>query len=174
MACSQEYIIASGKYLRLVSKKNWEYTKRLGCSGAVIIAAVTENQELILVEQYRVPVSSFTIELPAGLVGDSNNPEEDVFVAAKRELLEETGYEAYNFELIISGPSSSGITSEIHTLIYADSLKKLSTGGGIGDERISIHLVPLASVYPWLKKQYTNAKLVDPKILAALFYIQQR
>lgn len=174
MTSSQEHTIASGRHVSLVRRAKWEYAKRLNCSGVVVVAAVSENHEIILVEQYRIPVSNYSIEMPAGLVGDSLNPNEDFITAAKRELLEETGYEANNFEIIISGPSSPGLTSEIHTLIFANQLKKVSAGGGIGDENISIHVVPLLSAYSWLKEQSENNKLVDPKILAALYYISQK
>lgn len=174
MISSEEHMIAKGRHVSLVCRANWEYAKRRGARGVVVIAALSDNHELILVEQYRIPVSQYCIEMPAGLVGDSSNPDEDIIVAAKRELLEETGYEANNFEIIISGPSSPGLTNEIHTLLFANKLRKVTDGGGVGDENISIHLVPLLSVYSWLKEQSKNKKLVDSKILAALYYISQK
>jgi ADP-ribose pyrophosphatase len=171
MVSSVEHTIARGKYLSLLRRANWEYAKRLNSRGVVIIAALTENHELILVEQYRVPLSNYCIEMPAGLVGDGLDTQEDLLTAAKRELLEETGYEASHFEVIISGPSSPGLTSEIYTLLFASQLKKTAAGGGIGDENIKIHVVPVSTAYLWLKEQSKNNKLVDPKILAALYYI---
>jgi DNA-3-methyladenine glycosylase I len=171
---SEEHMIASAQYVGLFSYKNWEYAKRLNCTGVVVIAALTDDNKLVLVEQYRIPVSNNVIEMPAGLIGDGLNPKEDFFTAAQRELLEETGYEAQSFEIIISGPSSPGLTNEIQTLVFAHKLKKISAGGGINNENIRLHLVPLISVFSWIKEQEENKKLIDPKILAALYYILQK
>ena len=82
-----------GHYLRLKKRGNWEYAERTHAGSAVIIIAVTPEENLLFVEQYRVPMNANTIEMPAGLVGDQD--ENDTFEsAAVRELLEETGWQA--------------------------------------------------------------------------------
>src|SRR5689334_17976630 len=125
-------IIARGKHLMLACSEDWEYVERLYSNGVVVVAATTDENELILTEQYRVPLHANVIELPAGLVGDCKETEhEDVFEAAKRELLEESGYLAEHFSLIISGPSSAGLSSEIYTIVHARGLKKTGPGGGV-------------------------------------------
>jgi ADP-ribose pyrophosphatase len=60
----------TGKFLALVKEGHWEYADRTNATGASIIVAVTEEQKLLLVEQYRIPVHARTIELPAGIIGD--------------------------------------------------------------------------------------------------------
>jgi len=59
----------TGKFLALVKEGHWEYADRTNATGAAIIVAVTAEQKLLLVEQYRIPVHTRTIELPAGIIG---------------------------------------------------------------------------------------------------------
>src|SRR5579872_255456 len=103
----------TGKFLALVREGHWEYVERTNATGAALIVAVTDEQKLLLVEQYRIPVHCRTIELPAGIIGDEpGGAHESDADAAKRELLEETGYAAGRIEELTTGPSSSGLTSE--------------------------------------------------------------
>ncbi len=86
-------VLAEGKYLRFLSEGGWEYVIRPHSTGVVVIVAVTPARELILVEQHRVAVHASVIELPAGLVGDTSALRgEPLETAARRELIEETGY----------------------------------------------------------------------------------
>src|SRR5436190_22227688 len=98
----QAITLFKGKFLALVKEGHWEYADRVGATGAAIILAVTPEQKLLVVEQYRIPVHSRTIELPAGITGDEGEDESDAD-AAKRELLEETGYEAAKVESLMTG-----------------------------------------------------------------------
>ncbi|MCA9400846.1 MAG: NUDIX hydrolase, partial [Candidatus Omnitrophica bacterium] len=88
-------IIHEGRFVRYVRKGRWEYCERTNCTGLVIIIAMTDNHEVIFVEQFRPPVNNKVIEFPAGLVNDKyEGVDESLEDAAKRELLEETGFEA--------------------------------------------------------------------------------
>ena len=60
-------ILAAGRFLRLVRRGTWEYAERVHPRPAVVIVAVTSAGELVLVEQFRVPLQARVIELPAGL-----------------------------------------------------------------------------------------------------------
>ena len=51
-------ILAEGKFLRLVAGNGWEWVERVNTSGAVVIVAVTEDRQLVLVEQFRVPLDA--------------------------------------------------------------------------------------------------------------------
>ena len=86
-------VIYEGKHVRLVRRGEWEYVTRKNVTGIVGIVAVTDEGKLLLVEQPRPPLNRNVIELPAGLAGDVAGQEgEELANAARRELLEETGY----------------------------------------------------------------------------------
>ena len=65
-----------GSYLGIDEIAGWEYATRVNATGVVVIIAVTTDQRLILVEQFRIPVNAATLELPAGLVGDTADKDE--------------------------------------------------------------------------------------------------
>ncbi len=81
-------VVYEGKYQRMVVRGSWEYSERTHAGGlAAIIIAVTPEDKVLFVEQFRVPLQSATIEMPAGLVGDINAGE-SIEVSAVRELEE--------------------------------------------------------------------------------------
>jgi ADP-ribose pyrophosphatase len=165
----------SGKFLSLIKEGRWEYAERIGVTGAAVVVAVTDEQKLLLVEQYRIPVHTRTIELPAGIVGDEPGSAGESFTdAAKRELLEETGYAAERIELLMAGPASSGLTSEIVTLVLASGVKRVNAGGGVAHEEITVHEIPLADVHDWLAAKAAEGLLVEPKVYAGLYFLVRR
>lgn len=171
---SPRQILAEGKHLRLVRQGRWEYAERTKASGAVVLVALTDDGRLLLAEQFRVPVGKAVIELPAGLVGDIEGAEaEELEAAARRELLEETGYEAGTLRLVAEGPPTSGLASELVAFIVATHLKQVSTGGGDDSEQIVVHTVELARVPEWLTEQAARGVLVDPKVYAGLYFAMQ-
>jgi ADP-ribose pyrophosphatase len=164
-------IVADGKYIQLVRQDNWEFARRKGISGIVGVVAVTDGGKLVLVEQYRSPVRASVIELPAGLAGDAKGHEgEDLADAARRELLEETGYEAKEVQRLAAGAASAGMTDEIITLFRATGLRKTGEGTGDETEDITVHEVPLADVVRWLAEQERGGKLVDLKVYCGLYF----
>ncbi len=166
-------VLGQGKFLRLLKSGRWEFAARIGGIGAVAIVAVNAKGELILIEQYRVPVGAPVIELPAGLVGDELGQEGEAGQsAAERELLEETGYHAAQMRLLCHGAPSAGLSSEQVTLFQALSPTKVTDGGGTGHEEIVVHEVPLASVRDWLEKKSREGFVIDVKIYAALYFLE--
>lgn len=167
-------VIAEGRHLRLVSRDGWEYAERPQVSGIVIIVAVTEENNVILVEQNRPPVDGPVVELPAGLAGDIAGSEDEALEeAARRELLEETGYVAESFTKLFEGPPSAGLSSEVLTFFRAEGLTKVADGGGDDSEDIQIHEVPLSGITNWLlNRAETEGVQIDPKIFAGLFFVK--
>jgi ADP-ribose pyrophosphatase len=162
--------IAQGKFISIKSVEGWEYAERTNCSGIVIIVPVFDDGRVILVEQNRKPVQAHVIELPAGLAGDdAEKAGEPLLAAAKRELLEETGYEAEYFHEITAGPPSPGLSTEVVTFFGAYGLKKAADGGGVEGEDITVHIVPMADVFRFCEDQRKLGKMVDPKVYAGLF-----
>jgi ADP-ribose pyrophosphatase len=165
----------TGKFLALIKEGRWEYVDRVNATGAAIIVAMTAEQKVLLVEQYRIPVHARTIELPAGIIGDGpGGNEESQAEAARRELLEETGYAAAKIEPLMTGAASSGLASERVTLFQASGLRKAAKGGGVGHEAITVHEVPLAEVDTWLTARARTGVLIDPKIYAGLYLLRAK
>lgn len=160
-----------GKYLRLLDRDHWQFVQRKNISGIVGIIAVTPQRRLLLVEQYRIPLQARVIEIPAGLAGDQPGTENEPLIeAARRELLEETGYHADTWRQVAQGTSSSGLTDEVITLFVASGLRKVAPGGGDGSERITVHDIPLNEVEPWLARQLDAGAKVDLKVYSALYF----
>ena len=162
-------LIGEGKYLRLLKKGRWEFVERVNASSVVAMVAVTRENEIILVEQYRPPVKRRVIELPAGLVGDVDG-DHDQQRAAKRELVEETGYRAHRVERIVEIPSSAGLTTETTVLYRCTGLRRVGEGGGDETENIKVHLLPLEKVAGWLARRVRRGAFVDAKVYAGLYY----
>ena len=163
-----------GRYLSLKETDNWEFVTRPNAHAVTVLVAVTPEDEIVLVEQYRRPVDSRVIELPAGLVGDQGDPDEPILEAAGRELIEETGYEAGSLELLMECPTSSGMTDEIISFVLATGLKKVGPGGGDDSEDIETHVIPLAEADEWLETRRQAGLPLDPKIFAGLYWLKNR
>jgi ADP-ribose pyrophosphatase len=164
----------SGRFLGLKERDRWEYAFRTNASGVVVLVPVTDAGELVLVEQYRIPVKSRVMELPAGLVGDNGDFEEEFKTAAHRELIEETGYSASSLEELLTSPSTPGMADEMITIFYASGLKRIGPGGGDGNEDITVHHVPIETAVEWLEARQAEGIMLDPKIYAGLFWAGKR
>lgn len=167
-------ILAAGRFLRLVRRGHWEYAERVHPRPAVVIVAVTPARELVLVEQFRIPLQARVIELPAGLVGDiPGDDHPDPRAHARRELLEETGFRAGRIKRLFGGPVSAGFGTETVEFFLATGLRRVSSGGGVEGEQIDVHLVPLDQVESWLKRRTRRDRLADPKIFAGLYFARR-
>lgn len=165
-----EEIMWAGRFITAKRRGKWEYVGRArGINAAVILAIdeATDGRHVLLVDQYRVPLGRRCIELPAGLVGDQEAGE-DATLAAARELEEETGYRPARLENLGEFYSSPGMVSESFTLFRAHDLVKTGEGGGVEDEDIHVHRVPLATladqVAAWRAEDYA----MDVKLLLLL------
>ena len=158
-----------GRFIVAKTRGKWEYVSRTRGIRAAVILAVDEQDRVILVEQFRVPLGRPCIELPAGLVGDEAGTEdEDTATAAARELEEETGYRPGRIESAGEFYSSPGMVSESFTLFRARDLVKVSDGGGVADENIVVHHVPLAGLERFIADARAADKAIDVKLLLLL------
>ena len=175
MNCSSDLdTIIESKYLRLVQRQAWEFVQRIPSSQIVVIVPVTDDEKLIFVEQYRPPLDCPVVEFPAGIAGDlPEHRDEDLEQAARRELVEETGYEAGRIQRLFTAASSAGITDEMVTFFLADGLRRVGPGGGDASEKITVHQIPLADTEAWLRRVTAEGKQMDAKIYAGLYFAQQ-
>ena len=167
-------VLASGRFMQMVRQGRWEYVRRHTAEGAVAVIATTDLQELVLVEQPRVPMGSACIELPAGLVGDSHADKGEALLdAARRELLEETGYTAESIQHLYPVATSPGLSNEIIDLFRATGLTRQHAGGGVDHENITVHLVKIHELHNWLKQRQEQGVVIDVKVYLALAYLQR-
>ncbi|HEX7653547.1 MAG TPA: nucleoside 2-deoxyribosyltransferase domain-containing protein [Verrucomicrobiae bacterium] len=165
----------TGKFLSMIKEGHWEYAHRTNSRGAAVIVGITDERQILLVEQYRIPVHGRTIELPAGMIGDDPGQENEANAeAARRELLEETGYLAAKIEVLTHGSPCAGLSSELTTMFLATGLQAKGKGGGVGHEDIQVHVVPLNEAAAWLEAKSKAGILVDPKIYAGLYLVGLR
>jgi len=92
--------------------------------------------------------------------------------AARRELLEETGYKAEHLSLLVGGPVSSGLSAEIITFFQALDVVKKGPGGGDVTESIKVHEIPLKEADLWLYEMEQKGFLVDPKVYVGLYFLK--
>lgn len=162
-----------GRWLRLVQIGTWESCERTHGQGmAVIVIAVTPADEVLFVEQYRVPLGARTIEMPAGLVGD-DRAEDSLVDAARRELIEETGWSPGVIEVLMTGPTSAGMSNERIAFVRASDLTRVGDGGGVDDENIIVHAIPRAQVPQWLMQKQAEGYELDLKLWAGLWMIDR-
>ena len=162
-----------GDWLRLVRIDHWESCERTHGQGmAVIVIAVTPDDEVLFVEQFRVPLGSRTIEMPAGLVGD-DRAEDTLAEAARRELIEETGWSPGRVDVLLVGPTSSGMSNERIAFVRALDLTRVGDGGGVDNENITVHHVPRSDAPRWLMQKQAEGFELDLKLWAGLWMIER-
>jgi len=163
-----------GKFLRSLiltyrdksgNLRNWEAVERVGCSGIVAVVPVTKKHEFLLIRQFRPVVNNFVVEFPAGL----NDKNENLIDAARRELIEETGYDSDELIFLCEGPISSGISTEILSVFLAkdvslasEELKKQYPADE--SERIEVIKTPVSEIYRTLQGLRDKGDLIDMKV----------
>lgn len=167
-----------GKHLMLVRKYfegrgrgAWEMVERKGTygKGAVVVVAQTREGELILERNWRVPLESFVIQFPAGLLDREGETEEE---AARRELLEETGYKAERLIPIVSVPLCPALTSTQATHFFAPEVEYI--GGERKDvaEEIEVLKIPVVELGDFLLNLPENTKL-DLRVPGILWILER-
>ena len=136
--------------------------------GSVVILAVDEAQarpRVLLERQYRHAAKSFLWELPAGKI----DPGETELTAAKREMLEETGYAAARWSLALRFYVSPGFLDESMAVFWARGLRK---GDAMPeeDEFITTRLVPL----PQALRMATHGVIRDAKTIASILWLERK
>jgi ADP-ribose pyrophosphatase len=134
--------------------------------GSVVILAVDDSgkePQVLLERQYRHSARDYMWELPAGRIDEGENE----LAAAKRELLEETGYRASSWKRILKYFASPGFMDETMAVYMARGLKE-GPAQPEDDERIEYRLVPLRKALRMVK----TGAIRDGKTLSAVLWLQ--
>jgi ADP-ribose pyrophosphatase len=168
-------VLAETRFLRLVDQDGWTFVERPNSTGVVTVIPFTPERRLLFVEQYRPPLGRRVLEFPAGLMGDERGHEqESPVLAARRELIEETGYDARDLELVASTATSPGMTNELVHFVMAWNLTRVGPGGGIEGEDIVVHEIPITDVRGWLDDRQRDGVIVAAKLHAGLWFAFER
>jgi len=136
-------------------------------NGSVVILAVDTKTNpadpgILLIRQWRHAANQFLLELPAGRI----EPGEKLIPAAKRELIEETGYRAKKWSRHIKYFASPGFLTEAMNILLAEDLT-LGQATPEDDEKIELHMTPLSEVLRLIHA----GKILDGKtLIGVLFY----
>ncbi len=141
-------------------------------SGSIVVLAIEEpvksvkgaEPRILLERQYRHAAQSMMWELPAGRIDNG----ETALTAAKRELLEETGYSARQWKRILHFYVSPGFLDETMTIFLARGLR-----GGVArpeaDERIAVRFIGLTEA----KRMALHGRIRDAKTIAGILWLAQ-
>jgi ADP-ribose pyrophosphatase len=133
-------------------------------SGSVVVLAV-ENGKVLLERQYRHAAGRFLYELPAGRIDEG----ESELKAAKRELLEETGFSARKWKRVLRFWASPGFVAEAMSIYLAHEL----TAGAAepeDDEVINIQFIPLKKAIAMV----LGGRIQDAKTIAGVLWLDQQ
>lgn len=157
-----------GQFVSARRRGKWEYVARSRGIRAAVILAIDDGH-VLLVEQYRVPLGRNCIELPAGLIGDhDHNDGEHPEAAGARELEEETGFRAETVTSLGEFWSSPGMVSESFTLLRATGLTRVSAGGGVAGEDITVHRIALDVLEGFIADRRARGDAIDVRLLLLL------
>ncbi|HLJ15980.1 MAG TPA: NUDIX hydrolase [Bryobacteraceae bacterium] len=134
-------------------------------NGSAVMMPVDEKSRILLVRQFRLPARQYLWELPAGRVDSGETP----LQAAKRELVEETGYRAQKWQKLVSFYPSPGYVAEKMTIFVATGLSA-GESKPMEDERIETRWFTPKEAGEWIK----TGKIIDAKTIIGYFTWKQQ
>lgn len=160
--------VFNGKVLKMITERvelpngKEGYREIVKHPGAVAVLAINDKGNVVLVEQYRRAVDKILFEIPAGKLEKSEN----IDIAAKRELEEETGYKARKFTYLGKIYTAPGFTDEVIHIYKAEELYK---GEVNRDEDEFINVIEMS--IEDIKKAIKEGNILDSKTISSIMFI---
>jgi ADP-ribose pyrophosphatase len=133
--------------------------------GAVAVIAITKENKIVMVQQYRKAMERVLVEIPAGKLEKGEQPE----ATAKRELEEETGYTTESLQHLLSFYTSPGFADELVHLYFTEELEILTEKAELDeDEFVDVLEVTLEEA----QEMIDNQRIFDAKTAYAVQYLQ--
>jgi ADP-ribose pyrophosphatase len=129
--------------------------------GGAVVVPVTNDGKIIMVTQHRFPVDKILLELPAGKLGEGENP----IYCAIRELEEETGYKSENLKELGSIYTTPGYSSEKLWIFLAQNLKAGKHNREEGEYGMEVFEFTLKEI----EKKIVDGEIVDGKTICGIF-----
>jgi ADP-ribose pyrophosphatase len=164
-----EDTIYQGKVIKLKIKKVTLPDGKIGTReviehpGAVAIVAITDEDKLVVVRQFRKPLERTIVEIPAGKL----EKKEDPLQCAKRELEEETGYNCSNLEKIGAFYTTPGFSDQIIHVYYTNELSK-GVQQTDSDEFVDVMEITVEEAV----RMVETGEIIDAKTIFAVQYLQ--
>lgn len=131
-------------------------------NGGAVILAVSKDNKILLVEQFRYPFEKRLLELPAGKLEINEDP----LVCAKRELTEETGYSSSKYTKLGAICTTPGFCSEILHIFLAEDLTPGNHNREEGEQGMEVLELPLVQI----ENMISSGQIVDAKTICAILY----
>ncbi len=133
--------------------------------GGAAVLPVLDDGRIIFVYQYRYPLKEYIYELPAGKLEPGEPPE----VCARRELKEETGYDAGKLEKLTSIYTTPGFCTEKLHIFIAKDLRDGKQQLEEGESGLSLKYIPAVEAFEMVRRN----EIVDAKTIVGLFFLEK-
>ncbi len=146
-------------------EQHWEWIRK---KDVAAVLPITPEGKIVLIKNFRVPLQKYVIEMPAGMIDSDESIEE----TARRELFEETGYEAAVYSALPASPYASGVSNTALSLFVATGCVRKVGRVGDGTEDITVLETTPAEMLKW----YLNPEpdtFFNVRIFAAYYLAQQ-
>ena len=157
------------------TRKDWSISEKTGREHNfyvlempewVNVVAVTPREEIVLIRQFRHGTRTVTLEIPGGMVDPGETPLE----AARRELVEETGYGTENWHLLGTVHPNPAIQDNSCYTYLATGAVKISEQQTEGTEDIEVFTAPVSET----DKMVLEGKITHSLVIAALYWYSLR